>query len=162
MFCVFTYFRFLRALKTDFVAVAAGQIAAPAAGERHRGGHGAMAKGDAEDLVGEAVAEAAGELAPLVQRLWQEATSQVAGQCKAILQVCAFVLLVVEVLFFCFFFFLRQMGKVKFKLTTLFCIFIHDACYDRGAPLSFRRSLTFRARDLSQEHILEKTKTAAG
>ena len=161
MFCVFTYFRFLRALKTDFVAVAAGQIAAPAAGERHRGGQGAMAKGDAEDLVGEAVAEAAGELAPLVQRLWQEATSQVAGQCKAILQVCAFVLLVVVVLFF-FFFFLRQMRKVKLQLTTLPCISIRDACYDRGAPLSFRRSLTFRARDLSQEHILEKTKTAAG
>ena len=80
--------RLLRALKTDFVTVAAGRISAPAPGERHREGQGAMAPGDAEELVGEAVAEAAGGLGPLVQRLWREATSQVAGQCKAILQVC--------------------------------------------------------------------------
>lgn len=54
-----------------------------------------MAPADAEELVGGAVAEAAGGLGPLVQRLWEEATSQVAGQCKAILQVRLVVVLCV-------------------------------------------------------------------
>lgn len=43
--------RLLGTLKTDFVAVAAGPISAQAAGERNRGGRGALALEDARELV---------------------------------------------------------------------------------------------------------------
>lgn len=79
--------RLLGALKTDFVSVAARSIAAPAAGERHRAGEGALEKEEAKELVGEAVAEAVGAWGVLVENLWEKATSQVAEKCMAMLQV---------------------------------------------------------------------------
>ncbi|CAN0116944.1 unnamed protein product [Scytosiphon promiscuus] len=78
--------KLLAALKSDFVGVVAARISAPAAGEPHRGGRGALAHEDAHELVGEAVLEAAGNWGGLVQALWEKATSQVAAQCTTILQ----------------------------------------------------------------------------
>lgn len=69
------------------VRVAASRIAAPAAGESHREGRGALSKEDAELLVGEAVAEGAGAWGTLMKTLWDKATSRVAEQCTAMLQV---------------------------------------------------------------------------
>lgn len=43
--------RLLVALKSDFVGVAASRISAPAAGEPHRGGLGALPQEDAHELV---------------------------------------------------------------------------------------------------------------
>lgn len=79
--------RLLRALKTDLVGVAAGRLSAPAVGERHRAGLGALPEEDARTLLGEAVGEATGAWGALVQGLWDKATSQIAGKCMAMLQV---------------------------------------------------------------------------
>ncbi|CAN0375511.1 unnamed protein product [Ascophyllum nodosum] len=78
--------KLLVALKTDLVSLAASRISAPAAGERNREGQGALPEEEAKELVGEAVAEAAGAWGTLVQDLWAKATSQVAEQCMAMLQ----------------------------------------------------------------------------
>lgn len=83
------HFRLLRALKTDLTAGAASRISAPAAGEHHREGRGALAENDASELVGAAVAEGVGTWGGLVQDLWEKATSQVTQQCTAMLQVCS-------------------------------------------------------------------------
>lgn len=67
--------------------MAASRTSAPAAGEGHRGGRGALAEVDAKALIGEAVAEGVGLWGGLVQTLWEKATFQVAEQCSAMLQV---------------------------------------------------------------------------
>lgn len=79
--------RLLLALKSEFAAATASCISAPAPGEPHREGRGALEEEDAKELVGQAVAEGVGAWGGLVQNLWKKATTQVAEQCTAMLQV---------------------------------------------------------------------------
>lgn len=74
-------------MQSDYVDTAARSLSARAPGERHRDGLGAFEEGEAKALMGEAIREAVGAWEPLVDRLWEKATSQVAEQCTAMLQV---------------------------------------------------------------------------
>lgn len=67
--------------------MAAKRLSARAAGERHRAGRGALEESDARELLSESIREAVGAWGVIVGQLWEKATSQVAEQCMAMLQV---------------------------------------------------------------------------